>query len=271
MDRLTELEGIKENYGLYSSVQKRSLKDRLANIEVSDEELIRITKESSKAARKEVRKELINSIPHISAVTKAAYIFVDWNKQIDADLEEVKRCMLIESYLNKSDDHSKAIEELQNAISDYYGNALINKIFRMLSDYPPDGDLFEHLRTALNQICRRKKFKRMFDKHKFNLALIEKMTPQALTILADAQNWPIFNLKLQSGFFNGKVTDNFQRPFALMYAKEKDIKNQEKVNRISYIVSELTKEGFVECLALQGGGYALKLTRLGQELHEYLT
>ena len=269
MDRKTEIEAIKNYPSHYNAIQKQTLEGRLSDIEISDEKMISITKESSKKAAKEAGKELLNSIPGISTVSNAAFIFMDWNKKVDSDLEDVKQQMLIESYLNKSDDHEKAIEELKDAISDYYGNALINKVFRMLGDYPPDGDLFKHLRSALRKICITKDFERMFDSHKFNLSLIEKMSPQALTILADSKKWPDFNISYSGMSVDGKITDQFQQPFSQRYSQLKGIQNPKKIARITFIVSELAKEGLVECYIVQGG-YRLMLSDLGKELYEYL-
>ncbi|MGM0228684.1 hypothetical protein IGJ28_000745 [Enterococcus sp. AZ091] len=271
MNRENELEAIKNYSDHYFEVQNRTLESRLSEVEIESEKKIETIKTSSKEAVKEVGREMINSIPVVSSLSKAAFIFMDWNKKVDSDLEDVKKVMLIESYLNKTDDHEKAIKSLKEAMTDVYGNALINKIFRMLSDYPPDGDWFTHLRMALEKICEAKNFEKLFDIHKFNLGLIEKMSPQALSIIADANNWPEFHFNFSGMSIGGKVTDQFQLPFAETYARKKGIEELIKVERIVHIINDLQNSGFIECYSYQGQHFKLQLTNMGKSLFEYLT
>jgi len=271
MEREIELEAIKDYPDHYFEVQGRTLESRLSDIEVGEEKEIETIVTSSKEAAKEVRRELVNSIPGVSLVSKAAFVFTDWNKKLDANLEDVKKQLLLEAYFNKSDSHEKAIENLKEAMTDVYGNALINKIFRMLSDYPPDGDWFTHLRMTLEKICEAKNFEKLFDIHKFNLGLIEKMSPQALSIITDANNWPEFQFSFSGMSIDGKVTDQFQFPFAETYARKRGIEEPIKIERIVHIINDLQNGGFIECYSCQGQYFKLRLTNMGKSLFEYLT
>ncbi|MFT8747127.1 hypothetical protein [Liquorilactobacillus nagelii] len=60
-----------------------------------------------------------------------------------------------------------------------------NKKTRLAYIINEHGDLLVHLKSTLNKICESKHFEELFTKHKFNLSLIEKLSPQALTILKD--------------------------------------------------------------------------------------
>ncbi len=272
MERHTEIEAIKNFSNHYIQVENKSLENRLSEINVENKKQIESIKESSKDVLKEVGKSLVNSVPGISLVSKAAFVFMDWNKKVDDDLEDVKKVMLIESYLNKTDNHEKAIENLREAMTDLHGNTLVNKIFRMLSDYPPDGDWFKHLQTALRNICDSKKFEKLFDIHKFNLGLIEKMSPQALSILADAKNWPKFHFEYIGMSVGGKITDQFQRPFSKVYANnKKNIADPLVIERIVHIINDLQNNGFIECYGQQGSQFKLELTGMGNSLYEYLS
>ena len=271
MKREIELEAIKNYPDHYFEVQGRTLESRLSDVEIGSEKEIETIKTSSKEAVKEVGRGMINSMPVLSSLSKAAFVFMDWNKKLDANLEDVKKQMLLEDYFNKSDNHEKAIENLKEAMTDVYGNALINKIFRMLSDYPPDGDWFTHLRMTLEKICEAKNFEKLFDIHKFNLGLIEKMSPQALSIITDANNWPEFQFNFSGMSIGGKVTDQFQFPFAETYARKKGIEEPIKVERIVHIINDLQNGGFIECYSRQGQHYKLRLTNMGRSLFEYLT
>lgn len=271
MDRLVELNSIQEYSDHYLQVNEKSLCDRLDELEVDGAKQIQVIKDNSKKSVKEVGKSVVNSVPVAAAISKAAFIFIDWNEKIDKDLEDVKKKMLIESYLNKVDRHEKYIENLKEAMTDFYGNALINKIFRMLSDYPPDAELFKNLQSALEEICESKNFKELFDVHKFNLGLIEKMSPQSLSVLADKSNWPNFSFNFVGMDVGGEIKDQFQMPFAKEYSRVKGINEEEKIERVSYIINELLAAGFIKCYKLNSDIYTLRMTKLGTTLCEYLS
>ncbi|EAC5449805.1 hypothetical protein B4Y20_17125, partial [Listeria monocytogenes] len=115
-----EIEAIKNFSNHYIEVENKSLENRLSEINLENKKQIESIKESSKDVLKEVGKSLVNSVPGISLVSKAAFVFMDWNKKVDNDLEDVKKVMLIESYLNKTDNHEKAIENLREAMTDLH-------------------------------------------------------------------------------------------------------------------------------------------------------
>ncbi|MFT8836874.1 hypothetical protein [Liquorilactobacillus satsumensis] len=220
MERKNEIDFIQNKPEEYIKVNGRTLEDRLSKVQLTLKQEKEITNSSSKEAVKDVGKKIVSKIPIASTIAEAAFVFMDWNKKIDQDLEDAKEKMLIEKYLNKADSQEIAIQNLKEAMTDIYGNTLINKVFKMLSEYPPDGDLLENLRRVLRNICELKNFKKLFSRHKFNLSLIEKLSPQALTVLMDAKNWPAFSMNARASF-GGRINDNFQKPFMNAYASVK--------------------------------------------------
>ncbi|MDC7953201.1 hypothetical protein [Liquorilactobacillus mali] len=269
MERKNEIDFIQNKPEDFIKVSGRTLEDRLEDVQLPLKQEKKILNTSSKEAIKDVGKKIVSKIPIASAISDAAFIFMDWNKKIDEDFEDTKKKMLIEEYLNKADSQEKAIQDLKETITNVYGNTLVNKIFRILSDYPPDGDLLVHLKSALNKICESKHFEELFTKHKFNLSLIEKLSPQALTILSDVNNWPDFSMNTRVSF-GGKINENFKEPFVEAYLKEKQINDENKKARFVYIINELSQEGFIECHELKNGQCRIFLTVSGKELFEYL-
>ncbi|MFT8426080.1 MAG: hypothetical protein ABF630_11575 [Liquorilactobacillus sp.] len=269
MERKNEIEFIQNKPEEYIKVNERTLEDRLSKVQLTLKQEREITNVSSKEAVKDVGKKIASKIPIASYISDAAFTFMDWNKKIDEDFEDAKRKMLIEEYLNKTDSQEKAIQNLKETITNVYGNTLVNKIFRILSDYPPDGDLLVHLKSALNKICESKHFEELFTKHKFNLSLIEKLSPQALTILSDANNWPNFSMDARVSF-GGKINENYTEYFVEAYLKVKQISGENKKARFVYIINELSQEGFIECHELKNGQCRIFLTVSGEELSEYL-
>ncbi|MFT8406807.1 hypothetical protein, partial [Liquorilactobacillus nagelii] len=162
MERKNEIEFIQNKPEEYIKVNERTLEDRLSKVQLTLKQEREITNVSSKEAVKDVGKKIASKIPIASYISDAAFTFMDWNKKIDEDFEDAKRKMLIEEYLNKTDSQEKAIQNLKETITNVYGNTLVNKIFRILSDYPPDGDLLVHLKSALNKICESKHFEELF-------------------------------------------------------------------------------------------------------------
>lgn len=72
MNRETELEAIKNYLDHYFEVQGKTLESRLSDVEIGSEKEIETIKTSSKEAVKEVGREMINSIPVVSSLSKAA-------------------------------------------------------------------------------------------------------------------------------------------------------------------------------------------------------
>ena len=97
------------------------------------------------------------------------------------------------------------------------------------------------------------------------------MSPQALSILADAKNWPRFHFEYIGMSVGGKITDQFQIPFAKAYANEKNIEDPLIIERIVHIINDLQNSGFIECYEQQRSQFKLELTGMGHSLFEYLT
>lgn len=268
MNRKKEIETILFYKESYLSTQLKDLDNKINKVELSGEAYKEIVQKTSKEQVKSVGKELVKTL---IGPLSFAVDFIDWNKTVDNDLKEAKKTLLLVDYINRVDSQETAINDLKEAMEDVYGNTLVNKIFQMLDDFPPDGDLMKHLVSSLKKVCQSKKYEELFDIHKFNLNLIENLSPQALTLLADQKNWPSFSFGFTGVSIGGKIDAGFQEPFINEYFKFRNIHDSLKKQRGVYIVSELQRNGFIVCFSQANNTYIIELTELGKDLYNYLT
>lgn len=268
MSREKEIETVLGYPESYLNTQIRGLENRINQVELTDETYKKIVQETSKEQVKGVGKEVAKTF---LGPLSFAVEFIDWNKTVDNDLKEAKKSLLLVDYINKVDSQEKAINDLKETMGDVYGNTLVNKIFQMLDDFPPDGDLMKHLVTSLKKVCESKRYEDLFEVHKFNLNLIESLSPQALTLLADQKNWPSFNFSFTGMTIGNKIEDTFQEPFINEYFRIRDIHDPLKIQRGIYILSELHRNGFLECRHQNSDNYVIVLTELGKDLYKYLS
>jgi hypothetical protein len=161
---------------------------------------------------------------------------------VNEEVEQAKRDHLLLSYVNKSEDHTQAIEQIRKLITSPEGNVLFNKILWILDDNPPDPELSDHLAAAMRQIAN-SDFGHLFGDHKFALGIIARTTPAALSILADADRWPIFTMGFQSTS-GGLVTNDWVPDFTGVYARLLGLSAQS--SRVGNAVAELRQTGLLE-------------------------
>jgi hypothetical protein len=157
------------------SRHKRTLEERLESIKI---EPGTAEEEARKAGAKLLRDKLLG----LFTVTDVISTFLKWGEETDKAVKGLKREKLFEAYLTLSDSHEDAISQLKAFLSNPSGNVLFNKILRITDDSPPDIDLISHLSLALYRIIN-SDFEHLFSEHKYALSQIERLTPQALTIL----------------------------------------------------------------------------------------
>lgn len=122
---------------------------------------------------------------------------INWNEEVNKDIIEAKKMILLEKYFDKADSNERAITMLKDFLVNPQGNTIFNKLLRIVDDSPPDQELMEHLSSVLKVIVSAGRFEELFEQHKYALAQIEKLTPQTLTIIADKNNWCWFEIKLE--------------------------------------------------------------------------
>ncbi len=247
----------------YFETQSKSLQERLNNVKIDENKECKIINEKTVKTIRDKALGLFKIGDVISTV-------LNWNCEIDKEIDEAKKAILLEQYFNRADKQEDAINKLRIFLTNPQGNVLFNKILRILDDSPPDQELIYHLSSVLKYITDDDNFYKMFEKHKFALSQIEKLTPQALTILADYKNYPTF--KLGSAIsFGPKVTSEWNVQFVNAYCLKKGISSQEFVTRVSHVITQLQTQGYIEAYKTQENLFACEVSSIGRDLLPYLT
>jgi len=247
-----------ENYFIE---EVKNLDARLDSILLSSDDEEEIIKDHSK----KFLKEKFLSLSKIGSVINE---IINWNESIDKDIKEAKKEVLLSQYFSKCDNNTQAIQELKYFLTNPAGNTLFNKIMYMLDNTPPDIELSHHLSNALIEIIN-SDFQSLFEKHKYALSQIEQLTPQALTILADYQEYPIINLGGYS-VVGGKFTSDWSAEFTQAYANSKMIIDSNIKLRIRNSINELINKRILEAHLFEKGKAKCNVTLLGQELLPYI-
>ncbi len=200
---------------------------------------------------------------------------VNWNDDVNKELKKEKEKILLSSLLDKVEQNQLQLNVLIDFLKNPYGLSLTNKIFEILNQSPPDEELINHLSNILKNITK-SDFITMFEKHKFFINLIEKLSIHSLTILLDNENWAKdFKPKKEKGGYHinmGKITTKWTDDFARDYIKNKglDEKNISLLNIVDYSTNNLLSNNIIQNKKDDTNGNGIELTELGKELREYL-
>lgn len=245
----------------YFNAQSKSLDSRLENIKISEEEENEISKNH---AKKFIRDKALGFFKVGELISE----IIKWNESVDEDIKEAKKEYLLAQYFDKNDRNEMALTKIKEFLSNAQGNTLFNKILRILDDTPPDMELSKHLSNALKYIVNNN-FQDLFEEHKYALGQIEKLTPQALTILSDNDSWPLIGLGSYTA--NGsKVTSDWLTHFTQAYADSKKIEDPKITNRISHSINELISMRLIEAHLVQERRASCNMTEIGVMILSYI-
>lgn len=246
----------------FMAAQEKTLSERIEGVGLTDQELSEI---ENKQGTKVVRDALLGAF----AIGKIAKVFIDWNDGVDKAVKEAKKSHLLETYFNISEENSEAVAKLKRFVTDPYGSVLYNKISLIAEDNPPDPELFNHLAAAIKYISDSKKFEELFSNHKYAISQIEQLTPQALSVLANHEQWPVIYMGSLSTE-GSRVTSDYNDQFAIKFAQTKGINKTEIMERLKHSVSELVSRRFIEAYSIKENNVVCKPTRVGSSLIPYL-
>ena len=250
------------NSEMYFDTQNKSLEERIKNINL-DENYENEVKYNM--ALDTVKDKILGSFK----IGEVISTILDWSDNVNNEIKEAKKAILLEQYLNKIDKQEDSINKLKLFITQPKGNVLFNKILMILEDYPPDLELINHLAKALRYMVNNDNFSKMFEQHKFALSQIEKLTPQALTILADYKNYPEFNLGM-SMTFGVKVTSEWHDKFIEAYCNRKKITSIEMKSRIAHTIVQLESQGYIEAFKKDDKTIVCEVSQIGLDLMPYI-
>lgn len=244
--------------------QEQSLEERLKNISLSDEEVEEITEKQT------LKTLLEKGLPILGPLGEVAATLIGWGDEMNEEMRKKKEEKLLMEYFSKTDEQLGTISKLKDFVTDPYGFTLFNKILSILRDTPADSDLVDHLSSVLKNIIQNGYFEELFEKYKYVLNQIEKVTPQGLTILSDSNAWPPFSLNA-STYFGGKVSSDFHKEFTQAYAAHKHIHDEDTIIRIEHSIRELQNANLIEAYkAGERNNCECRLTEVGQDIVNYI-
>lgn len=246
----------------YLAEQGKTLEERLKGVQLpaGTEEVI------AKDRAKRVIRDQALGLFKIGEVVREV---LNWNENVDEEIKEAKKALLLSNYLEQTDENTSAISDLKNLLISGPGNTLFNKILQILDDNPPDPVLVNHLAAALEHIIDTD-FESLFEEHKYALAQIDQLTPQALAILADYGSWPLITLnnRITSG---SRVTSDWLTEFTSAYAATKGIADPRLQERIRFSINELTTTRMIEAHMVQNEQTRCVVTNMGKLLIPYIS
>jgi uncharacterized protein YqfB (UPF0267 family) len=264
MDKKEQLIYIAQNTGNYLDIQGRTLEKRLEEINLTESFEEQIVQDR---ALKTVRDKGLSLFGKLGDVVSTV---INWNEQVNQDIADAKKMLLLEDFFNKVDDQAIAMEKLKELLTNPQGNTIFNKIIRILDDSPPDEELMKYLSKALKSITLGGNFEALFDQHKYALAQIERLTPQALTIISDNQQWPLIRIGTSMSF-GAKITTDFYTEFTIAYCDLKGIVDEQKRIRIKHSVRELERQELMEAYRNKDNRANCQLTQVGLDLLPYIS
>ena len=226
------------------SLKKQTLERELNNLKLTKEDIEKIR---NSHAIKVLDDKIFGKIPGY----KLAKTLLIWNKEVNEEIKNAKKEMLLVNCCSKTNEQGKSIEIIKNLLSNPSGNTLFNKILQIIDDNPPDPELVQHLSSALLYISQ-SDFEKLFNDHKYALSQIQLMTPHSLTILNDSGNWPSFS----PGSFTangGVISTDWLEAFSRSYINSKQVEiSVQKL--IKHCVNELISKRFILAIFLPADG-----------------
>jgi hypothetical protein len=222
---------------IYFDSQKQSLQKRIENVKLTQEEEDGII--DSKTT-KTIRDKVLG----LFKVGEVINTILNWNEEIDSEIKEAKKQILLSSYFDKADQTEDSVEKLKSFLTNPQGNTIFNKILRILDNEPPDFELTNHLSTVLKHIVN-SDFQNLFEDHKFALNQIETLTPQALTLLSDYNHWTPWELKSYSSE-GGRLTHDWIPEFINVYCNSKGINDSKIKFKMSHSMNDLLRNRYLK-------------------------
>jgi len=265
-NKVTNIEKIKAIKPNLTKKLKTSLEEKLNQIKLTPTEEISLR---NKNAANILNDKILGVFPFLLL----SNTLFNWNKQVNEEISEFKKECLFSLYLDKTEENEERLNLLINLVTDPIGNTLFNKVLQISDDSPPDAEQINYLANALVHIVKTD-FKNLFDKHNYALSQIAILSPQALAILVDHENWPLFDFGGDTGIDEvssvGLIYDDWTYEFTKLYCISKSIDDQSLRERVKNSVNQLKLNGHIEGREVNNRGRCC-LTNLGRELVEYLS
>lgn len=164
-------------------------------------------------------------------------------ENVEAAMKEYKKALLMQAYMDKTENIADEVEKLEKFVTSAEGNILFNKIIRILNTNVEDREYIEILGRVLKMMTN-SDFINLFSKYVYALNQIDKLTPQALIILLDYKIWPEFLMTRYSSN-EGVIVSEWVEEFMKNYVKVKKIEQQDTSRRIAHALRELLRNNLI--------------------------
>lgn len=165
--------------------------------------------------------------------------------------------------------------ELSKLTSENRGRSLFIRLLELMPDLDPADEEFmvaAQLRARMIIHVSRQSFDKLFSEMSFLLSRLEKISPQALFLLADHANWPK-GLRV-GGTTTSDVTlsGKWAQAFANAYCQQQSTINTSsqttttQIRMVTVVATELKDSGFIDL----DGNKRVVLTTLGQDVSSKL-
>ncbi|MCZ3747386.1 hypothetical protein L2520_08290 [Limosilactobacillus vaginalis] len=243
MDKKDEIKAIIHHPEYMLSAESKSLKQRIKERKLGGEEVKSAVATTAKDKGKSLVSDLLNA-KWFDFVCDIA----DTGDKLKSKLDDAKKIQLLSEYLQKTDNHEKALNSLIDLITNPYGLSLYSKIISILSDSPTDGDILEILSDYLINLTEEENLQDVFSRNKTILTLIDKCSPQALILLRMYNKWVLVPRPQTVISNGGHVQGDNTQLVAQTFVENKVIENVD-VDDMQMAIYDLEENGLAEFIS----------------------
>jgi hypothetical protein len=187
----------------------------------------------------------------------------EWAERVDQASREKKLKILFNKYSTHFQSIDDAVSNLKLLTATRGGQTIFRKIIQIISKGPEDQEWINLLAVVLRRISGAE-FEKYFESQMFILSQIDRLTSQALIILAQYDIWK--DVTIQKTTTTSGQTMGDWAPQVTMFMRQKTgINNLEVGGRINHSFRELESSGMITL-----SGHRLKLTAIGLEIYRTL-
>lgn len=267
MDRESLLEMINNPESILKA-DKKTLKQRIEQQRLTADEYAEAAIDTGKSKGRELVVDILNG-----SLGSLIFDVIETGDELGQNISDMKKSLVVASYVQKSDDHDKALQCIVDLITDPYGLTLYSKLIEILNDSPADDDTLNVLANVLRNISNDSDLKEHFSNKRVVLSMIAKLSPQALLVLQKANRWPIMKAPNKASITVGGIMNGDNSEYIAQGLLKTEIFNDISITSLGLAIKELEVNGL--CFTASGtfGGENTvqeTLTDSGKEVYKLI-
>lgn len=229
-----------------------------------------IEEEQNIKGRKLLEK-VLSSLADSNPITKTIKDILSVSEEMEQEVNEYKKNLLLSEYLAKTDNIENEIRKLLTLLTDPYGIIIFNKILQITQENPPDDILIKKLANVIKEIVNQGDYQRLFEKNKFVINEISKISGVGLIILINLRSSFKFELQTITAAGNN-ITNDWVPECSKSYVSKFHKDHLDWQYQIELTLRQLCSQGLVDATFRQGAiqGPFLVLTEAGKTISDYL-